>query len=171
MWNSLFIFKDTNNLDGLFLHEAERNFVKLYADLLIFEWKHLKFSPFYLDEFCYLGLYFIVGDSKEYLQVKLFILEMNFDSGFKVLLIILHDFSRLFLLLHIINDIFQQNEWMLHEFDITFLEPILDMLIELIHQTDYLALSGLKVDGFVEVKVKDEDELTQLLNHLFVFAV
>jgi hypothetical protein len=37
MWNSLFIFEHANDLDGLLLHEAERNLEKLQAYLFVLE--------------------------------------------------------------------------------------------------------------------------------------
>lgn len=106
MWNSLFIFKDTNDFDGLLLHEAERNFKELQAYLFVLEWKHLEFRSFDLDQLSYFGLYFIIGDSEENLEVKLFILEKYLDGSLEVLLIILHDFLWLLLFLDEIDNVF-----------------------------------------------------------------
>jgi hypothetical protein len=59
----------------------------------------------------------------------------------------------------------------LHKFEVSFLEAILDMLIDLDHQTGYLCLSRLKINCFVEVEVKDKDQLAQLLNDFLILAV
>lgn len=60
---------------------------------------------------------------------------------------------------------------MFHKFEVSFLEAILDMLVNLDHKAGYLCLSGLKVNIFVEIEVKDDDQLAQLLDDFFILAV
>lgn len=127
VWYGLLILKNTYNFYCFFLHETERNFSKFQANFFIFHGEHLKLCSIKFDQLSNFGFDLVIGDSKESFQLIFFILKKNLDAGLEVLLIIVDDFFRLFLLLDEINDVLEKDQRMLHELDITFFEAISNM--------------------------------------------